>query len=660
LLPKIAEGHLEGYPRVYGLAWAYEAHTDSRFESETLQRFVAAYQREQPLSIGEVWAVAIHLRVALVENLRRLAQQIVSARQARASADELADRLLGLGGRPVEQVHDVLDRLSDASLTDAFAVELVQRLRDQDPSVRPALAWLNKKLSAQGTSAAEMVAREHQAQAAANVTVRNIIASMRWMSSIDWLDFFESVSLVDGVLRKTPGFEAMDFATRNEYRTQIELLSRGSRRPEVEVAREAVRLASEAAITAPIESADVEIGSLESEPRLSNIPKHPEEDPGYHLISQGRRAFEKHLGYRVPLRLRVRRTVRALATGGYLGSISLLTAALVAGPLYLTWNAGASPWILTLLGVLGLVPASDVAVAVVNRLVPILVPPKALPKLELADGIPRELRTLVAVPTLLTSRADIDEQLERLEVHHLANPEGHLHFALLSDWRDASEESMPGDDELLTALADGIERLNERYGSPPGGGDRFLFLQRRRLWNAEEGKWMGWERKRGKLHELNLLLRGSTDTTYIPVKGKPPTVPEGIRFVITLDADTRLPKGTAYRLVGAMAHPLNRPRYDSSKGRVVGTESCSPGSPPPYRRVREARPSRGSSRGRAAWIPMPLRSPTSTRTSSKKDRIRARASTTSTRSRPPWRTRSRRTRFSATTCSRVCSPAQGW
>jgi hypothetical protein len=210
-----------------------------------------------------------------------------------------------------------------------------------------------------------------------------------------------------------------------------------------------------------------------------------------------------------------------------------------------------------------------VAVAVVNRLVPILVPPKALPKLELADGIPRELRTLVAVPTLLTSRADIDEQLERLEVHHLANPEGHLHFALLSDWRDASEESMPGDDELLTALADGIERLNERYGSPPGGGDRFLFLQRRRLWNAEEGKWMGWERKRGKLHELNLLLRGSTDTTYIPVKGKPPTVPEGIRFVITLDADTRLPKGTAYRLVGAMAHPLNRPRYDSSKGRVV-------------------------------------------------------------------------------------------
>ncbi len=572
LLPKIAEGHLEGYPRVYGLAWAYVAHTDSRFESETLQRFVAAYQRVQPLTIGEVWAVAIHLRVALIENLRRLARQIIAARQARASADDLADRLLGLGGRPVERVHDVLETLDDAALTDAFAVELVQRLRDQDPSVMPALAWLNRKLSTQGTSAAEMVAREHQAQAAANVTVRNIITSMRWMSSIDWQDFFESVSLVDGVLCQSRGFEAMDFATRNEYRTQIELLSRGSRRAEIEVARESVRQARRASTAATNDSGEIEIGSLERKPRIPGIPEHAEEDPGYYLISDGRRAFEKQLGFRVPLRLRIRRAVRALATPAYIGAITALTAGLVAVPLYFTWATGASPWILTVMGLLGLAPASDVAVAVVNRLVPTLVPPRLLPKLELADGVPRELKTLVVVPTLLTNRADIEEQLERLEVHYLANPEGHLHFALLSDWKDASEERGAGDDELLEELADGVHRLNERYGSPPAGGDRFLLLHRRRLWNEKEGKagkWMGWERKRGKLHELNLLLRGSSETSYIPIRGEPPTVPEGVRFVITLDADTRLPKGTAYRLVGTIAHPLNRPRYDPEKGRVV-------------------------------------------------------------------------------------------
>ncbi len=567
LLPKIAEGHLEGYPRVYGLAWAYVAHTDSRFELHTLQRFVRAYQRVQPLTIGEVWAVAIHLRVALVENVRRLAQQIVSAREARANADELADRLLGLGGEPPEDVDDLLGRLGDTPVMGAFAVELVQRLRDQDPSVMPALVWLNERLGAQGTTVHEVVDQEHHAQGAANVTVRNIITSMRWMSSIDWLEFFESVSLVDDVLRASPGFTSMDFATRNQYRTEIELLSRGSRRSETEVAREAVRLArDEARERGSVDSSETD--TPETEPVLQGIPGRAEEDPGHYLIGGGRRAFEKLLRVRVPLRLRLRRATRAFATAGYLAWIAVLTVVVLAVPLVVMWRAGASTWSMVLLGILGVIPASEVAVSLVNRLVPMLLPPRLLPKLELAAGAPAELRTMVVVPTLLSSEADIEEQLERLEVHFLANPEGDFYFALLSDWADAPRESMPRDAPLLAALAAGIERLNERYGSPPGGGERFLLLHRRRLWNEQQGKWIGWERKRGKLHELNQLLRGATNTTFIPINGRKPTVPDGVRYVITLDADTRLPKGTAYRLVGAMAHPLNRPRYEARLGRV--------------------------------------------------------------------------------------------
>ncbi len=557
LLPKIAAGHLAGCPRVYGLAWAYVAHTDSRFELETLQRFVRAYQRVQPLTIGELWAVAIHLRVALVENLRRLSQLIIRSRQARGRADEVADRLLGLSDRPVERPEEVLSGLGDAPLARAFAVQLVQRLRGQDPSIMPALAWLEKKLSAQETSADEVVAQEHQAQAAANVTVRNIITSMRWMSSIDWPEFFESVSLVDEVLRTAPGFAAMDFTTRNEYRARIELLSRRSGRSEIEVAREAVLLAR---------SAGRENGPAET---LPGVPERAEEDPGYHIVAGGRRAFERRLGFRVPLRIRLRRAYRAHAIAGYLGGIAALTALLLSGLLFLTWTAGAASFILVLLGILGLVPASDIAVSLVHRLVPFLVPPRLIPKIELTQGVPPELRTLVVVPTLLTRQTDIDGQLERLEVHYLANPEGHLHFALLTDWADATHERMPGDEELLAAMADGIAHLNLRYGSPPGGGERFLLLHRRRLWNDKEGKWIGWERKRGKLHELNRLLRGAGDTTFLPINGRPPTVPQGIRYVITLDADTRLPRGAARRLVGAMAHPLNRPRFEPRKGRVV-------------------------------------------------------------------------------------------
>src|SRR5260221_106151 len=502
LLPKIAAGHLAEYPRVYGLAWAYVAHTDSRFEMETLQRFVRAYQRVQPLTIGELWAVAIHLRVALVENLRRLSQLIIRSRQERARADELADRLLGLGARPVERPDEVLSSLGDAPLARAFAVQLAQRLRGQDPSIMPALAWLEKKLSAQETSADEVVAQEHQAQAAANVTVRNIITSMRWMSSIDWPEFFESVSLVDEVLRTAPGFAAMDFTTRNEYRARIELLSRRSEHSEIEVAREAVLLAR---------SAGRVNGQAET---LPGVPDRAEEDPGYYIVAGGRRAFERRLGFRVPLRIRLRRAYRANAMIGYLGGIAALTALLLCGLLFLTWTSGAAPFILVLLGIFGLVPASDIAVSLVHRLVPFLVPPRLIPKLELAQGVPPQLRTLVVVPTLLTRHSDIEGQLERLEVHYLANPEGHLHFALVTDWADATEEKMPGDEDLFAAVADGIAHLNVRYGSPPGGGERFLLFPRLRLWNEKEGRWIGWERKRGKPHELERLLGGARGTPF--------------------------------------------------------------------------------------------------------------------------------------------------
>jgi cyclic beta-1,2-glucan synthetase len=574
LLPKIAEGrHLGGYPRVYGLAWAYVAHTDSRFDLETLKAFVQAYQRVQPLGIGELWAVAIHLRVALLENLRRLSELLIRARQGRASADEVADRLLGLSGRPAERVDGVLGGLGDVAVASAFAVQLLQRLRDQAPSVTPALDWLNERLEAQGTSPSAVVAQVHQAEAAANITVRNIITSMRWMSSISWADFFESVSLVDAALRAVPGFAMMDFATRDKYRAAVEELSRGSNRTETDVAHDAVALA-EAARRARADAsshagAGVETAAPNAAAARPVVPERREEDPGYYLVSGGRWAFERQLAYRVPLRVRMRRAWRAHALAGYLGGIAVLTALVLSGPLYLTWRAGAGVPTVVLLGILALVLASDIAVALVHRLAALVIPPRLLCKLDLDGGVPAELRTMVVVPTLLTSHADIDESIERLQVHYLANPGGHLHFALLTDWPDATAEHMPGDEDLLAALAEGIAGLNERYGSAPGGGDRFLLLHRRRLWNEREGKWIGWERKRGKLRELNRLLRGATDTTFMPVNGKPPVVPHGVRYVITLDADTRLPRRAAYLLVGAMAHPLNRPRFDPAIGRVV-------------------------------------------------------------------------------------------
>jgi len=534
-LPKLAGGPLAGYPRVFGIAWAFVAHTDSRFDPEMLRRFVRAYQRVQPLTIGELWAVAITLRVALVENLRRAAMRIRVSRDAREEADSLADRLLGVNGRPAEAVAVVLRGREEAPLSGPFAVQLVQRLRDQDPKVTPALRWLEERLAAQGASADEIVYDEHQRQGATNVTVRNVITSMRLISDVDWPQLVESVSLIDDTLRPASRFAEMDFATRNLYRSAIEELARGSKLTELEIAHAA----------------------------LAAMPGGEKKDPGYHLIAGGRRSFEKKIGFRAPLRTWPSRFNAAIGLGGYIGAVAAVAAVVLALPVYLLNEQHISFVWLAGLAALGLIPALDAAMALVNRAVTREVGATILPGLALREGVPAELRTLLAVPILLSTPEALEEQIERLEIHYLASPEGELHFALLSDWTDADDESIEGDEALVEAAAAGIARLNRRHGPAPGG-ERFLLLHRRRVWNEGQRRWIGWERKRGKLHELNRLLRGAADTTFIK-----PAVPAGVRYVITLDADTRMPRETARRLIGKMAHPLNRPRLDAGTRRVV-------------------------------------------------------------------------------------------
>src|SRR5687767_817492 len=227
-LPKLAAGPLAGYPRVFGIAWAFVAHTDSRFDPEMLRRFVRAYQRVQPLAIGELWAVAITLRIVLVENLRRSAVRIVASRAERHEADALADAILGVDAGPAAHLPATIrawfGRYEGAPLPAAFAVQLVHRLRDQDPKVTRALAWLEERLAEHGTTADGAVHHEHQRHGATNVTVRNIITSMRRVSDLDWAELFEDASLVDAALREGSDFAAMDFATRNLYRSAIEKL----------------------------------------------------------------------------------------------------------------------------------------------------------------------------------------------------------------------------------------------------------------------------------------------------------------------------------------------------------------------------------------------------------------------------------------------------
>ncbi|MBT2771539.1 glycosyl transferase [Halomonas sp. ISL-60] len=571
-LPKLADGPFAGYPRVFGIAWAFVAHTDSHIDLENLQNFITAYQRTQPLTIGELWAVAITLRIVLIENLRRLADQISSEQTARDEADALATKWLTPTNQQTSQAHHAFHletstlNVYTGPLAEPFTAQLAKRLRGLDPRSSPLAGWLDEQLSHQGVTIDEMVQNAQQRQGAANVSVRNIITSMRFVSSIDWAELFESVSLVDKRLRQQSNFDQLDFPTRNQYRSAVEQLARSSQYSELEIVESTLCLSDQAVASNddPIEAA-----------RLG--------DPGYFLIGSGRVTLEHQIGFKPSSRQRLRRTLIHHGIRSYivmmaavtlslmlLAGVLLLSLPLVIGEMPLFW--------LMLLGVFGFLPIMEVATLIVNRLIIYSIDAQPLPGLDLSKGVPTQLRTLIAVPTLLTSEEDLHEQIERLEVHHLSSGEGALAYALLLDGVDASQAELAHEAALLSAAYAAVEQLNERYclhalGSPnaPGspqaqGSDkRFFLLYRRRVFNASENTWMGWERKRGKLHELNRLLRGATDTTFID----PPPLPRDVRYVITLDADTRLPRGAASRLIGKMAHPLNQPRMDLKLRRVV-------------------------------------------------------------------------------------------
>ena len=543
-LPALVDGPLSRYPRAYGVAWAFVAHTDSRFDAVLLRRFLVAYQRVEALNMREVWAVPLMLGCVLTENLRRLGERMAASQNARRDADAFADELLALRNQPPQAADAALRALADRQLTRAYAVQLIQRLRYEDVS----LQRLNEKLAALGMDADALVQTEHTSQSAANLTVRNIITSMRAMAAFDWQNWFEDVSAVDACLRGSPAFGGMDFATRDRYRHALEELALGSRHSELEIAR---------AVVAKSAHVDAQVGSADAHERRS--------DPGYYLISTGRREFEREIDFRPALRQHILRAQVAHAPTVYFGTIVIVALAIVAFPVFLSIEAGVDAAGAALLALLGVFPAYDISVVLVNKLVTSLIGPRHLPRLQLVEGIPDALRTFVVVPTMLTSEAAIGEHIEQLEAHYLSNSSGDVCFGLLSDWTDADAANRADDARLLDAASAGIAALNARHGKLPGGAQRFHLLHRSRRWNELQQKWMGWERKRGKLHEFNCLLRGDQATSFLPAEG----IPQGVRYVITLDADTRVPIDTVRRLVGTAAHPLNRPRHDAQTQRVV-------------------------------------------------------------------------------------------
>ncbi len=537
-LPRLANAPLPGTPRVYDLALELISHAHGRVDDVALRAFIAAYQTIQPLRLGELWAIPIMLRLALIENLRRIVAAVTAGRRDRERAATWVTRMAEVAATEPTRVVVVLAELvaENPPLTDPFVAELCSRLQAHGPALAFPMAWLEQRLAEQARSIEQVFELVTQSQAADQVAISNSIGSLRALDATDWHDFVEAMSVVERELRRDPSYPPMDFETRDRYRHVVERIARASERTEHEVARAAIEL----------------IGA--SEGRTAHV--------GYYLVDAGLPQLERAAGMRVPLRERADRVARRMSSAVYAGSIVGLTAVVAAlmialSPLALEGAGRIAWWTVLVIG------ANQLAIALVHWAATLLVAPRLLPRLDFRSGIPPEHRTIVAVPTLLTDATEIDGLVEALEVRFLANRDPNLAFALVTDFRDAITETVAGDDELLQRARDGIVALNRRH--PDGGG--FFLLHRARKWNPSERVWMGWERKRGKLEELNAALRGELErfkTIVGPVERL-----DRVAYVIVLDSDTELPRDSARLLAATLAHPLNRPQLDRARGRVT-------------------------------------------------------------------------------------------
>ena len=550
-LPYLAEGNSAGMPRVYDIVLEIISHSDGRVDVTSLTSFIANYQTHTILTLGELWAIPIMLRLAVIENLRRVSGKIALDMIDHNLADFWADKMITtVKEEPGNLILVIADMARSKPVLDShFVACFTRKLQGKGPALALPLNWMEQQLSALGTSSNDLVLQENQKQAIDQVSVRNSIGTLRFIGSTDWREFVETLSSVEQVLRQdiTGTYPLMDFATRDRYRHVIESMSKSCDLTETKVAEKVIQLTQE---------------NRNKDPRSKR-----KEHVGYFLVDKGLEVAEKATCMRYTLRQKINRIAGKMPVFLYLTSIFLLAAVFAAVMFYVAYTYADYSWkILVVVGLLSFLGALQLAVSLVNWLSTIWVQPQLLPRMDYSEGIPTECRSLIVIPTMLSSEAYIEELIEGLEIRYLANREANLHFGLLTDFLDADSATMPGDENLVALVKSRIEALNEKYKTPEK--DTFFLFHRPRTWNPRERKWMGYERKRGKLSALNAVLRQRGRNEFSLIVGNQ-RILTNIKYVITLDSDTQLPRESVWKIIATMAHPLNQAIYDPNRKRVV-------------------------------------------------------------------------------------------
>lgn len=527
----LSEGQLKGYPRVYILALELISHTEGLITENDIISFISAYQRENTLSIKEVSTISMMLSIALLEYTKNTCNKIYNTKVIWDKADAISLSYI------LDLENDIRYKLNMGT---TFLQRIYFRLRKTGEDSK--IAILEKKLNYLGTSIKNVIENEYNRQSITRLEIGNCITSLKNISNLDWESIFESLCVVERILKKDPlqVYENMDLETKNYYRFHVQKMAKTMKTKETVVAKLALELA---------------MNSYDKGNR--NKDSHI----GYYIIDVGRSKVFESLSKRDN-----RHGLYFNNEKPYTLSILVLSLAIVfLLARYAFVNSGRVGMTI-LVGLVAFIPSLTLSISIVNRVFFMIQKPVILPKLKLEKGIPEESKTIVVIPTLLPNEARVREMVEQMEVHFLSNKENNLYFALVGDFKDGDFEHRDSDEKIVETGLKLIRELNKKYSSEE---DIFYYFHRSRTYSQGEKRWMGWERKRGALVEFNNLILGDKNTSFSVVSSDINNLICNIKYVITLDADTKLPLETAKRLIGTISHPLNVAKIDEGKGVVT-------------------------------------------------------------------------------------------
>lgn len=550
-LPVLKYGSLKGHSRIFALVTELSALSDGQIDEIKLVHCLKAYQEHNKIYDREIWALPVVIKLALLENIRNICEKINDTQIQWNKADELIDKLTANNGSDSENIERLLQKsLNTQTVHYSFVEHLLYRLRMLGSRFTAVSEYINEYLDKQEETTGTVSQQEIKSQSSVTVSAGNYITSLKYFATFDWSDLFEAVSMVGQILNKDPDgtYPLMDIATRNVYRSKIEELSSAYGIEEAKIASETIELAS-AAYRKQDEEAK----------RTWHV--------GYYLIGKGVGDLQKALSAKTMWISAATRFAKNQPEILYVGSIILISLLLTGiAAQYAAFHAISYQWawILTVI-VAALIPSSEIAVSIMNWIAAKTLKPAVFPALELKDGIPQSMSTMIVIPTLLPNQARVKEILNNLEIHYLSNRDKNLYFALVGAFKDSDAE-VPADLTVVDAAMAGIKALNRKYMHDDT--EIFYYFHRTSQYSAENKMWIGWERKRGALIEFNDLLLGCGDTSFLYRSNKDKDF-SNIKYVITLDSDTILPIDMAKKMIATMAHPLNQPVIDKKRGIVT-------------------------------------------------------------------------------------------